>query len=122
MKYFTRLVNARSILGSASLITFLLWSLGSITNRCSRNEPAFLAAENRANRQASSSTVKLPLYGHRLNTDTSLLRTVRYVPEGRKTLTFSLNSTRFIRTHPVNMDTFFLGWQFYQVAKKVSVQ
>ena len=32
-------------LGSASLITFLLWSIGSITTRSSENEPALIAAE-----------------------------------------------------------------------------
>ena len=39
-----------------------------------------------------------PLYGHPLKTDTSLLRTVCFVPGERKPLTFSLNSSRLIRT------------------------
>ena len=48
-----------------------------------------------------------PLYGHLLHMDSSLLRTVCFVPAwDRKYLTFSLDSTRLIR-HPVNMDTFY---------------
>ena len=39
-----------------------------------------------------------PLYGHPLNTDTSLLRTISFVPGEINSVTFSLNSTHFIRT------------------------
>ena len=41
------------------------------------------------------------LYGHPLNTDTSLLRTVFFVRWGKKALTFSLHSTRLLRTHSI---------------------
>ena len=98
VKYFTRLVSALSILGSASLITFLLWSIGSITNRCSGNNPAFLAAEIEPTGRQGVQYGQTPLYGHRLYTDTSLLRTVWFVPTGRKALTFFPNSTCFVRT------------------------
>ena len=39
-----------------------------------------------------------PLYGHPLNTDTSLLRTISFVPGEINSVTFSLKSTHFIRT------------------------
>ena len=48
------------------------------------------------------------LYEHPLNTDTSLFLTYSlFSPWGKKTLSFSLNSTQLIRRHPVNMDTFY---------------
>ena len=46
------------------------------------------------------------LYGHPLNMDTSLLRTVCFLPGEKKALTFSLNLTRLLYGHPVNTDTF----------------
>ena len=39
-----------------------------------------------------------PLCGHPLNTHTSLLWTVCFVPWGKRVLTFSLNSTHLMRT------------------------
>ena len=84
-------------LGSASLITFLLWSIGSITNRCWGNEAAFLAAEmeptGRQEVPRSNSALRAQAqYEHLIMTDRLLC------PWGNKALTFSLNSTRLIRT------------------------
>ena len=44
-----------------------------------------------------------PLYGHSLNTDTSLLRTVCFVPGERKPLHFLLIQPA-LYGHPLNMD------------------
>ena len=72
VKYFTRLGQCLIDLGSASLITFLLWSIGSITNRCWGNEAAFLAAEMEPTGRQGVQYGQTPIYGHRLNMDTSL--------------------------------------------------
>ena len=81
-------------LGSASLITFLLWSIGSITNRCWGNEAAFLAAEMEPTGRQGVQYGQTPLYGHRLNMDgqvaLSLVKQSPYI---------------FSKSNPLNTDT-----------------
>ena len=88
VKYFTRLVSARSILGSASLITFLLWSIGS---RTTVRETNLRSSRLKWSQQAGKQEFygQTPLYGPPpppLKTDTSLLRTVCFAPGERKPL------------------------------------
>ena len=90
VKYFTRLVSALSILGSASLITFLLWSIGSRTAVRETNLPS---SRLKWSQQAGKHEFygQTPLYGPpppSLNTDTSLIRTVCFAPEERQPLHF----------------------------------
>ena len=56
----------------------------------------------------------LKLYGHLLNMDTSLLKTVLLCPCGKRALTFSLNST-----DPLNTDTTYI--QTLSMAPSVSL-
>ena len=73
VKYFTRLVSARSILGSASLITFLLWSIGS---RTTVRETNLRSSRLKWSQQAGKQEFygQTPLYGP----PPPLKRTLRY--------------------------------------------
>ena len=95
-KYFTRLVSARSILESASLITFLLWSIGSRT--------AVREANLRSSRlKWSQQAGKHEFYGQTPLTDPPPPNTDSLLcPRGKKAvLTFSLNIF-----NPLYTDTF----------------
>ena len=96
VKYFTRLVSARSILGSASLITFLLWSIGSRT--------AVREANLRSSRlKWSQQAGKHEFYGQTPLTDPPPPNTDSLLcPRGKKAvLTFCLNIF-----NPLYTDTF----------------
>ena len=65
-----------------------------------------------------------PLYVHRLNTETSLLWTVCFVPGERKPNIFPITIQPALYKHPVTMDTFFYSpfsvhingvWLYYKL-------